>query len=200
MIVQMVQRYIAYALHGSAPQIIADWNDDTLLSAQRWSGGSIRPCRHDAKRIYPVQLAIIGTVSQHAAPAAYRQPCRFIFKFLGISWCSARLHQMSRISWKLAAPFSDWHSVAISQPKGNRCIIGDDISQSLGQKKKTIKIMAINFVIILTGSAMALAGKIALSGWLNFRISRFLVGGSDYSRLIPVFTLYFWAESLACVI
>lgn len=44
--------------------------------------------------------------------------------------------------------------------------------------------MAMLSVIILTGSAVALAGKIAFVGLVVPHITRFLVG-SDYNRLIP---------------
>lgn len=44
--------------------------------------------------------------------------------------------------------------------------------------------MAMISVIILTGSAVALAGKIAFVGLVVPHITRFLVG-SDYNRLIP---------------
>lgn len=135
----------------------------------------------------PVQLAIIGTVtsmllsSLSAAMSIYFQ----ISQDLSF-WYSARLHQMSPDFLKLAAPFFLIGIVmAISLSKKVTAVsLGDDISKSLGQKKKTIKIMAMLSVIILTGSAVALAGKIAFVGLVVPHITRFLVG-SDYSRLIP---------------
>ncbi|PNB64892.1 ferrichrome ABC transporter permease, partial [Pseudomonas sp. GW456-E7] len=115
----------------------------------------------------PVQLAIIGTVtsmllsSLSAAMSIYFQ----ISQDLSF-WYSARLHQMSPDFLKLAAPFFLIGIVmAISLSKKVTAVsLGDDISKSLGQKKKTIKIMAMLSVIILTGSAVALAGKIAFVG------------------------------------
>ncbi|NDK02159.1 iron ABC transporter permease [Bacillus subtilis] len=135
----------------------------------------------------PVQLAIIGTVtsmllsSLSAAMSIYFQ----ISQDLSF-WYSARLHQMSPDFLKLAAPFFLIGIImAISLSKKVTAVsLGDDISKSLGQKKKTIKIMAMLSVIILTGSAVALAGKIAFVGLVVPHITRFLVG-SDYSRLIP---------------
>ncbi|MBG9769957.1 MULTISPECIES: FecCD family ABC transporter permease [Bacillus] len=135
----------------------------------------------------PVQLAIIGTVtsmllsSLSAAMSIYFQ----ISQDLSF-WYSARLHQMSPDFLKLAAPFFLIGIViAVSLSKKVTAVsLGEDISKSLGQKKKTIKIMAMLSVIILTGSAVALAGKIAFVGLVVPHITRFLVG-SDYSRLIP---------------
>ncbi|AEP85077.1 FecCD family ABC transporter permease [Bacillus spizizenii] len=135
----------------------------------------------------PVQLAIIGTVtsmllsSLSAAMSIYFQ----ISQDLSF-WYSARLHQMSPDFLKLAAPFfliGIVMAICLSK-KVTAVSLGDDISKSLGQKKKTIKIMAMLSVIILTGSAVALAGKIAFVGLVVPHITRFLVG-SDYSRLIP---------------
>ncbi|MCI4139594.1 iron ABC transporter permease, partial [Bacillus vallismortis] len=76
-------------------------------------------------------------------------------------------------------------AIAVSLSKKVTAVsLGEDISKTLGQKKKTIKIMAMLSVIILTGIAVALAGKIAFVGLVVQHITRFLVG-SDYSRLIP---------------
>ncbi|MCY8104500.1 iron ABC transporter permease [Bacillus mojavensis] len=135
----------------------------------------------------PVQLAIIGTVtsmllnSLAAAISIYFQ----ISQDLSF-WYSARLHQMSPEFLKLAVPFFlAGIVIAVSLSKKVTAVsLGDDISKSLGQKKKTIKIMAMLSVIILTGSAVALAGKIAFVGLVVPHITRFLVG-SDYNRLIP---------------
>ncbi|MFJ1448232.1 FecCD family ABC transporter permease [Bacillus halotolerans] len=135
----------------------------------------------------PVQLAIIGTVtsmllnSLAAAISIYFQ----ISQDLSF-WYSARLHQMSPDFLKLAVPFFlAGIVIAVSLSKKVTAVsLGDDISKSLGQKKKTIKIMAMISVIILTGSAVALAGKIAFVGLVVPHITRFLVG-SDYNRLIP---------------
>ncbi|MEC1614119.1 iron ABC transporter permease [Bacillus mojavensis] len=135
----------------------------------------------------PVQLAIIGTVtsmllnSLAAAISIYFQ----ISQDLSF-WYSARLHQMSPAFLKLAVPFFlAGIVIAVSLSKKVTAVsLGDDISKSLGQKKKTIKIMAMISVIILTGSAVALAGKIAFVGLVVPHITRFLVG-SDYYRLIP---------------
>ncbi|MGE0911713.1 FecCD family ABC transporter permease [Bacillus atrophaeus] len=135
----------------------------------------------------PVQLAIIGTVtsmllsSLSAAMSIYFQISQDL-----TFWYSARLHQMNPDLLKLAVPFFVIGIViaASLSKKVTAVSLGDDISKSLGQKKKAIKLMAMISVVILTGSAVALAGKIAFVGLVVPHITRFLVG-SDYSRLIP---------------
>ncbi|ARW37335.1 MULTISPECIES: FecCD family ABC transporter permease [Bacillus] len=135
----------------------------------------------------PVQLAIIGTVtsmllsSLSAALSIYFQ----ISQDLSF-WYSARLHQMNPDFLKLAVPFFAIGIITamILSKKVTAVSLGDDISKSLGQQKRTIKLMAMAAVVILTGSSVALAGKIAFVGLVVPHITRFLVG-SDYSRLIP---------------
>ncbi|MEC1259294.1 iron ABC transporter permease [Bacillus swezeyi] len=135
----------------------------------------------------PVQLAIIGTVtsmllsSLSAAMSIYFQISQDVS-----FWYSARLHQMSPELLIYAVPFMIVGIIlALSLSKKVTALsLGDDISESLGQQKKTVKIAAMAAVVLLTGSSVALAGKIAFVGLVVPHMTRFLVG-SDYSRLIP---------------
>ncbi|MED1740619.1 iron ABC transporter permease [Bacillus swezeyi] len=135
----------------------------------------------------PVQLAIIGTVtsmllsSLSAAMSIYFQISQDVS-----FWYSARLHQMSPELLIYAVPFMIVGiilTLSLSK-KVTALSLGDDISESLGQQKKTVKIAAMAAVVLLTGSSVALAGKIAFVGLVVPHMTRFLVG-SDYSRLIP---------------
>ncbi|KAA6474866.1 iron ABC transporter permease [Bacillus swezeyi] len=135
----------------------------------------------------PVQLAIIGTVtsmllsSLSAAMSIYFQISQDVS-----FWYSARLHQMSPELLIFAVPFLILGIIlALSLSKKVTALsLGDDISESLGQQKKTVKMAAMAAVVLLTGSSVALAGKIAFVGLVVPHMTRFLVG-SDYSRLIP---------------
>ncbi|MCY8032945.1 FecCD family ABC transporter permease [Bacillus sonorensis] len=134
-----------------------------------------------------VQLAIIGTVtsmllsSLSAAMSVYFQ----ISQDLSF-WYSARLHQLNPDLLTYAVPFFMLGIIlAISLSKKVTALsLGEDISESLGQKKKAVKFLAMAAVVLLTGSSVALAGKIAFVGLVVPHITRFLVG-ADYSRLIP---------------
>ncbi|MDA1476671.1 FecCD family ABC transporter permease [Bacillus changyiensis] len=135
----------------------------------------------------PVQLAIIGTVtsmllsSVSAAMSIYFQVSQDLS-----FWYSARLHQINSDLLKFAIPFFMIGIIlALSLSKRVTALsLGDDISKSLGQQKKAVKFIAMVSVVILTGSSVAIAGKIAFVGLVVPHITRFLVG-SDYSRLIP---------------
>lgn len=135
----------------------------------------------------PVQLAIIGTVtsmllsSLSAAISIYFQISQDVS-----FWYSARLHQLNPELLKYAVPFFVIGIIlALSLSKKVTALsLGDDISESLGQKKQAVKWTAMAAVVVLTGCSVAMAGKIAFVGLVVPHITRFLVG-SDYSRLIP---------------
>lgn len=62
--------------------------------------------------------------------------------------------------------------------------LGDETAISLGQRTKWVKIVSIISVICLTGTAVALVGKIAFVGLIIPHITRFIVG-IDYRFIIP---------------
>ncbi|BAZ37896.1 iron(III) dicitrate transport system permease protein [Calothrix sp. NIES-4101] len=62
--------------------------------------------------------------------------------------------------------------------------LGEDIAQGLGQQTIAVKIAAIICVLLLDGSAVAVAGAIGFIGLVIPHIARFLVG-SDYRWIIP---------------
>ncbi|MFF2885730.1 FecCD family ABC transporter permease [Paenibacillus sp. NPDC057967] len=136
----------------------------------------------------PVKLAILGTIigtflsGLSAVMSSYFQISQ------GLSfWYNARLHQMDPELIKLAIPFA---VVGLALAVGlSRSItvmsLGDDVSAGLGQRTVLVKGLAILSVVILTGVAVALAGKIAFVGLIIPHIARFLTG-VDYRWIIPV--------------
>lgn len=136
----------------------------------------------------PVKLAILGTIigtflsGLSAVMSSYFQISQ------GLSfWYNARLHQMDPELIKLAIPFAVVGlALAIGLSRSITVMsLGDDVSAGLGQRTALVKGLAILSVVILTGVAVALAGKIAFVGLIIPHIARFLTG-VDYRWIIPV--------------
>ncbi|MCR2807891.1 FecCD family ABC transporter permease [Paenibacillus soyae] len=136
----------------------------------------------------PVKLAILGTIigtflsGMSAALSSYYQISQ------GISfWYNARLHQVDPELLKLAIPFAIVGlALAIALSKSITALaLGDEVSASLGLRTKLVKAMAILAVVILTGVAVAIAGKIAFIGLIIPHIARYFTG-VDYRWVIPV--------------
>ena len=62
--------------------------------------------------------------------------------------------------------------------------LGEDIATGLGQKTKAIRYLSMFAVVLLTGTSVALVGKIAFVGLVIPHIVRFIVG-IDYRNIIP---------------
>lgn len=135
----------------------------------------------------PVRLAIIGTVigtflnSISTAIGTYFQVSQNIS-----FWYNARLHQMDIQVLKLAVPFGIIGIIlAISMAKSITILsLGDSMSTNLGQRTKLVKGLTILSVVFLTGTAVALVGKIGFVGLIIPHITRFLVG-IDYKWVVP---------------
>ncbi|TYR81424.1 iron ABC transporter permease [Priestia megaterium] len=135
----------------------------------------------------PVRLAIIGTVigtflsSVSAAIASYFQVSQNIS-----FWYNARLHQVDPAVLKLAIPCGIVGIIlALSISKSITILsLGDEISINLGERTKLVKAVAILSVVCLTGTAVALVGKIGFIGLIIPHITRLLVG-IDYKWVIP---------------
>lgn len=135
----------------------------------------------------PVRMAILGTIigtflsSLAAALAIYFQISQDIS-----FWYHARLHQLQPEQVQLAIPFvvvgmlgALWISRSVTVLS-----LGEDVATSLGMRTTVIKAVAGAAVMFLTGSAVALAGKVAFVGLIIPHITRFLVG-ADYKWVIP---------------
>lgn len=135
----------------------------------------------------PVRLALIGTIigtflsGVSAALSNYFQVSQDIS-----FWYNARLHQLGPSHIKLAVPIAIvgiFIAIAIS---GSITILslGEEIAISLGQNTKVAKFVAMAVISVLTGTSVALVGKIGFVGLLVPHIVRFLVG-IDYKWIIP---------------
>ncbi|MED1090709.1 iron ABC transporter permease [Bacillus paramycoides] len=135
----------------------------------------------------PVRLAIIGTVigtflsSVSAAMASYFQISQNVS-----FWFNAKLDQVDPNIIKIAIPFGIIGIVlALLISKSITILsLGEEISINLGQRTKLVKAMAILSVIFLTGTAVALVGKIGFVGLIIPHITRFIIG-VDYKWIVP---------------
>jgi iron complex transport system permease protein len=135
----------------------------------------------------PVRLAIIGTVigtflsSLSQALASYYQVSQNIS-----FWYNARLHQIDPELLALAVPCGIVGIfLALLVSKSVTILsLGEEVSIGLGQRTGLVKAICILSVICLTGTAIALVGKVGFVGLIIPHISRMLVG-VDYKWIIP---------------
>ncbi|TCW57346.1 bacillibactin ABC transporter integral membrane protein [Bacillus thuringiensis] len=135
----------------------------------------------------PVRLAIIGTVigtflsSVSAAMASYFQISQNV-NF----WFNAKLDQVDPNIIKITIPFGIIGIIlALLISKSITILsLGEEVSINLGQRTKLVKAMAILSVIFLTGTAVALVGKVGFVGLIIPHITRFIIG-VDYKWILP---------------
>ncbi|AVK95128.1 iron ABC transporter permease [Lysinibacillus sphaericus] len=135
----------------------------------------------------PVRLAIIGTVigtflsSIATAIAMYFQVSQTVS-----AWYNTKVHMVDNSMLLLSIPFGliGLMLALFSARAITITALGDDIAIGLGQKTKAVKMVSMLAVVCLTGTAVALVGKIAFVGLVIPHITRFLVG-VDYRFIIP---------------
>ncbi|WP_274310473.1 FecCD family ABC transporter permease [Solibacillus daqui] len=135
----------------------------------------------------PVRLAIIGTVigtflsSFGTAVAMYHQISQTI-----TMWYNSKVHTVDMDLVLLCVPIGlVGLALAISLSSAvTITALGEDVAISLGQKTRTVKVLSMLSVAILTGTAVALVGKIAFVGLVVPHIVRMLIG-VDYRMIIP---------------
>lgn len=135
----------------------------------------------------PVRLAIIGTVigtflsSVATAVAMYFQVSQTVS-----AWYNTKVHMVDLNMLFLSIPFGLFGLLLaiVSARAITITSLGEDTAISLGQKTKIIKLISMLSVVCLTGTAVALVGKIAFVGLVIPHITRFLVG-VDYRFIIP---------------
>ncbi|KXY86730.1 iron ABC transporter permease [Bacillus anthracis] len=135
----------------------------------------------------PVRLAIIGTVigtflsSVSAAMASYFQISQNVS-----FWFNAKLDQVDPNIIKITIPFGIIGIIlALLISKSITILsLGEEVSINLGQRTKLVKAMAILSVIFLTGTAVALVGKVGFVGLIIPHITRFIIG-IDYKWILP---------------
>ncbi|UDK98720.1 iron ABC transporter permease [Lysinibacillus sphaericus] len=135
----------------------------------------------------PVRLAIIGTVigtflsSIATAIAMYFQVSQTVS-----AWYNTKVHMVDNSMLLLSIPFGliGLMLALFSARAITITALGDDIAIGLGQKTKAVKMVSMLAVVCLTGTAVALVGKIAFVGLVIPHITRFLVS-VDYRFIIP---------------
>ena len=135
----------------------------------------------------PVRLAIIGTVigtflsSIASAIAMYYQVSQTV-----AVWYNTKVQSVDPAMLLLSIPFGMVGIVlAIMSARAITITsLGEDIAIGLGQKTKAVRFLSMFSVVLLTGTAVALVGKIAFVGLVIPHIVRFLVG-EDYRFIIP---------------
>ncbi|MED4069981.1 FecCD family ABC transporter permease [Priestia endophytica] len=135
----------------------------------------------------PIRLAIIGTVigtflsGISSAIASYFQVSQNIS-----FWYNAKLHNVDMDVLTLSVPagiIGIFLALFISKSV-TILSLGDEVSTNLGERTGLIKTLAILAVVILTGTTVALVGKIGFVGLIIPHMTRFLIG-IDYKWLIP---------------
>ena len=135
----------------------------------------------------PVRLAIIGTVigtflsSIASAVAMYYQVSQTV-----AVWYNTKVQSVDPDMLWLSIPFGAVGVILamVSARAITITSLGEDIAVGLGQKTKAVRMLSMLSVVLLTGTAVALVGKIAFVGLVIPHIVRFLVG-EDYRLIIP---------------
>lgn len=135
----------------------------------------------------PVRLAIIGTVigtflsSIASAVAMYYQVSQTV-----AVWYNTKVQSVDPDMLWLSIPFGAVGVILamVSARAITITSLGEDIAIGLGQKTKAVRLLSMLSVVLLTGTAVALVGKIAFVGLVIPHIVRFLVG-EDYRLIIP---------------
>ena len=135
----------------------------------------------------PVRLAIIGTVigtflsSIATAIAMYFQVSQTVSV-----WYNSKIHMVDPNLLWISIPFGvTGLLLALFASKAiTIASLGEDIAIGLGLKTTFIKGISMLAVVLLTGTAVALVGKIAFVGLVIPHITKFIVG-VDYRFVIP---------------
>ncbi|WP_079526879.1 FecCD family ABC transporter permease [Solibacillus isronensis] len=135
----------------------------------------------------PVRLAIIGTVigtfisSIGTAIAMYHQISQTI-----TMWYNSKVHMVEmELIYLCVLIGMIGLLLAISLARAvTITALGEDVAVGLGQNTRIIKVLSMLAVAILTGTAVALVGKIAFVGLVVPHIVR-MVMGVDYRVIIP---------------
>ncbi|MFL0582720.1 FecCD family ABC transporter permease [Solibacillus silvestris] len=135
----------------------------------------------------PVRLAIIGTVvgtfisSIGTALAMYHQISQTV-----TMWYNSKVHMVEMELIYLCVPIGMIGMLlAISLARAvTITALGQDVAVGLGQNTRIVKVLSMLAVAMLTGTAVALVGKIAFVGLVVPHIVRMLMG-VDYRVIIP---------------
>lgn len=135
----------------------------------------------------PVRLAIIGTVigTFLSSIASAIAMCFQVSQTVS-AWYNTKVQTVDLDMLLLSVPFGFVGLILaiLSARAITIASLGEDIALGLGQKTKSIRLLAMLAVVCLTGTAVALVGKIAFVGLVIPHITRFIVG-VDYRFIIP---------------
>lgn len=135
----------------------------------------------------PVKMAVLGTIIGMFLNGVSQALSTYFQISQTISfWYNARLYQINPEVLKLSLPLAlVGLLLAFALSRSITALsLGDDVAVNLGIKTAWVKTLTMLSVAILTGLAVALAGKIAFIGLIIPHITRFLVG-QDYRQIIP---------------
>lgn len=135
----------------------------------------------------PVRLAIIGTVigtfisSIGTAIAMYHQISQTI-----TMWYNSKVHMVEMDLIYLCVPIGmiGLLMAVLLARAVTITALGEEVAMGLGQNTRAVKVLSMLAVAILTGTAVALVGKIAFVGLVVPHIVRMLMG-VDYRIIIP---------------
>ncbi|MFD1886893.1 FecCD family ABC transporter permease [Paenibacillus wenxiniae] len=135
----------------------------------------------------PVRMAILGTIVGTFLGGIAEAAATYFQISQSVSfWYNARLNQIDPALLKLVLPLALAGLVLALLLARSITVLamGDEIAAGLGQRTVFIKGLAMLAVVLLTGSAVAIAGKIAFVGLIVPHMTRYLVG-TDYRKVIP---------------
>lgn len=140
----------------------------------------------------PVRLAIIGTVIGTFLSSIATAIAMFNGESQTVAlWYNSKLPTVQMEMVLLCVPIGLIGLVMALLLSNGVTItsLGEDVAVGLGQKTKWMKILSMLAVAILTGTAVALVGKIGFVGLVVPHIVRFFVG-VDYRYIIPFSALF----------
>ena len=135
----------------------------------------------------PIRLAIIGTViGTFLSSIGTAIAMKYGLSQTITMWYNAKLHTVEMEMVLLCVPIGLIGLVLAFTMSNSVTIIslGEDTAISLGQRTRVVKILSILAVAILTGTAVALVGKIGFVGLVVPHLIRMLVS-VDYRYIIP---------------
>lgn len=135
----------------------------------------------------PIRLAIIGTViGTFLSSIGTAIAMKYNMSQTITMWYNSKLHTVQMDMVMLCVPIGLiglMLAIALSNSV-TILALGEETAISLGQRTRVVKVLSIISVAILTGTAVALVGKIAFVGLVVPHLIRMLVS-VDYRYIIP---------------
>jgi ferric hydroxamate transport system permease protein len=139
----------------------------------------------------PTRLALAGAVTS-ALFSAVTQGLVIALAMSGnlLFWTMGGI---ANVTWGQVTAITPWCVVGLAgvhwlSPGITILSLGDEVAIGLGQRLEAIRVGTTLCVLLLTGSAVAVAGPVGFVGLMVPHACRFF-GGADYRRLIPLSTV-----------